>query len=470
MLEDLSDEFKDADLKDKRRNERLMTAAQTLGNAPDASISAASGGWAELNAIYRLFNSKAVKPEALLAPHRKKTIARCAQFPCISVSQDTTELDFTHLKSTTGLGPLNSLTRRGFHLHSLYVGSEQGLPLGLLSSEVMMRDDETFGNASKCKTLPIEEKESYRWLQGYRETQKLAEALPDCEVFSTSDREGDIHEVFNAWQDITQGPRAEWIIRAKENRVLNRVIEGEPDKLFTALASAPILGGIEFEINARQSTKKVKGSTIKTSRKARRVSQIIRAMKVTPRPPRRPGIKLKEVSFWAILAEEPKPPEGEEPVRWLLLTSKKVTTLKEAQRIINLYLRRWDIEVFHKVLKNGCNIEKMQLKTADGLINALMIYTVIAWRILYFTHLGRQCPELPCGSIFGEAEWKSACAVVKRDKAASEPSLSEFIGIIGKLGGHLGRKSDGPPGPQQVWQGLARVRDFAMAWKAYEDD
>jgi hypothetical protein len=216
MPEDLSDEFKDADLKD----ERLMSAAKALGKAPALSICAASGGWNELIAIYRLFNSEAVKPAALLAPHRKKTIARCAEFTCVSVSQDTTELDFTHLKSTTGLGPLNSLTRRGFQLHSLYVGSEQGLPLGLLSSEVMMRDDETFGNSDKSKKLPIEEKESFRWLQGYRETQKLAEVLPHCEVFSTSDREGDIHEVFNAWQDVTKGPRAEWIIRAKEKRAV----------------------------------------------------------------------------------------------------------------------------------------------------------------------------------------------------------------------------------------------------------
>jgi hypothetical protein len=48
-----------------------------------------------------------------------------------------------------------------------------------------------------------------------------------------------------------------------------------------------------------------------------------------------------------------------------------------------------------------------------------------------------------------------------------EPSLAEFIGIIGKLGGHLGRKSDGAPGPQSIWQGLARVRDFACAWHAF---
>jgi hypothetical protein len=178
---------------------------------------------------------------------------------------------------------------------------------------------------------------------------------------------------------------------------------------------------------------------------------------------------LSEVSFWAILAEDINTPAGEDPIRWLLLTSKQVTTLEEAHRIIQLYLRRWDIEVFHRVLKTGCRVESIQLKTGPALINAVMIYAVIAWRILYLTHLGRQCPDLPCGCVFEEAEWKSACAVVRRSKDAGEPTLSEFIAIVGKLGGHLGRKSDGAPGPQSIWQGLARVRDFACAWHAFHE-
>ena len=135
-------------------------------------------------------------------------------------------------------------------------------------------------------------------------------------------------------------------------------------------------------------------------------------MKITPRPPARKGGKLNEISFWAILAEETHPPAGEEPIRWLLLTSKEVTTLEEARRILNLYMRRWDIEVFHRVLKTGCRVERIQLKTAQAVIHAIMIYSVIAWRILYLTHLGRQCPDLPCGCVFEEAEWKSACAVL----------------------------------------------------------
>lgn len=418
-------------------------------------------------AAYRLLNCDDYSPNALIAPHQQATVQRCAGHACVVVSQDTTEFDFSHMKEIEGLGPLNEETRRGFFMHSLYAVSEQGLPLGLLDAAIMLRDDETFRSAATRKQRPIEKKESFRWVEGYLKTLELARRLPECEVFSISDREGDIFEVYQAWQEAGDGPRAEWIIRANQDRALVNVVDGDASKLFAALATASALGEIQFDVRARKGTKKVKGNRVATHRSARTVHQVVRTMKITPRPPGRKGGKLEEVTFSAILAEETDPPVGEEPIRWLLLTSKEVTTLEEARRILNLYMRRWDIEVFHRVLKTGCRVERIQLKTGQALIHAIMIYSVIAWRILYLTHLGRQCPDLPCGCVFEEAEWKSACAVVKRRKEAGEPSLSEFIGIVGKLGGHLGRKSDGVPGPQSIWQGLTRVRDFACAWHAF---
>lgn len=421
-------------------------------------------------AAYRLLNCDDFSPDALIAPHRQATAQRCAGYACVAVSQDTTEFDFSHMKEIEGLGPLNEETRRGFFMHSLYAVSEQGLPLGLLDAAIMLRDDETFRSAATRKQRPIEEKESFRWVEGYLKTLELARRLPECEVFSISDREGDIFEVYQAWQEAGDGPRAEWIIRANQDRALVNVVDGDASRLFAALATAPALGEIQFDVRARKGTKKVKGNRVATHRSARTVHQVIRAMKITPRPPERKGGKLEEVTFWAIVAEETDPPAGEEPIRWLLFTSKEVTTLEDARRILNLYMRRWDIEVFHRVLKTGCRVERIQLKTGQALIHAIMIYSVIAWRILYLTHLGRQCPDLPCSCMFEEAEWKSACAVVKRSKEAGEPSLSEFIGIVGKLGGHLGRKSDGAPGPQSIWQGLTRVRDFACAWHAFHGE
>lgn len=470
MPEDFSNEFADADLKDLRRSRRLGKLAAALAKSPAASISAASGGWAETMAAFRLLHCEDFAPGALIAPHARATVERCAGQACVVVSQDTTEFDFTRMKATQGLGPLNDEHRRGFFMHSQYAVSEQGLPLGLLDAAIVLRDDATFRSTATRKQRPIEDKESQRWLDGYQKALALARELPDCEVVSISDREGDIFELYQAWGLADGGPRAGWVIRANQDRALLGVVEGEPSKLFAALEAAAVLGGTEFEMRARKGTKKVKGSTVATFRSARTVRQVVRAMKITPRPPHRKGSKLKEVAFWAILAEETDPPAGEDPIRWLLLTSKEVTTLEEARRVLNLYLRRWDIEVFHRVLKTGCRVERIQLKTGQAVINALMIYAVIAWRILYLTHLGRRCPDLPCGCVFEEAEWKSACAVVKRKKDAGEPSLSEFIGIVGKLGGHLGRKSDGAPGPQSIWQGLTRVRDFACAWQAFHGE
>lgn len=470
MAEDFTDEFAGADLNDLRRSRRLAKVALALSKSPASSISAASGGWGETMAAYRLLNCGDFAPKALIAPHGRATAARCAGHPCVAVCQDTTEFDFTHMKATKGLGPLNDEHRRGFFMHSHYVVSEQGLPLGLLDVDINLRDDATFRSAASRKQRPTAEKESQRWVDGYGKALDLAGELPDCEVFSISDREGDVFEVYQAWLDADGGPRAEWIIRANQDRVLLNVADGDPAILFAGLRTAPVLGGIEFEIRARKGTKKVKGSTVETFRSARTAHQVVRAMKITPRPPHRKAMKLREVSFWAVLAEETNPPAGEDPICWLLLTSKEVATLEQARRILDLYMRRWDIEVFHRVLKTGCRVESIQLKTGRAVIHALMIYAVIAWRILYLTHLGRQCPDLPCGCVFEEAEWKSACAVVKRKKDAGEPPLSEFIGIIGKIGGHLGRKSDGAPGPQSIWQGLARVRDFACAWLAFHGE
>ncbi len=166
------------------------------------------------------------------------------------------------MQATAGLGPLNDEHRRGFFIHSHYVVSEQGLQLGLLGADIMLRDDATFRTAATRKQRPIKEKESQRWVDGYHKASELARELPDCEVFSISDHEGDIFEVFQAWQRAEGGPRAEWIIRANQDRALVNVVEGEPSILFAAVQAAPVLGEIEFEFRAWKGTKKVKHETL----------------------------------------------------------------------------------------------------------------------------------------------------------------------------------------------------------------
>ena len=144
MPEDFTDEFANADLNDVRRGRRLGKVVAALAQFPSASICAATGGWNETMAAYRLLNSKGFEPRVLMVPHQEAVARRCAGHACVVVSQDTTEFDFSHMKETTGLGPLNDEKRRGFYMHSLYAVSEQGLPLGLLDAAIMLRDDDTF--------------------------------------------------------------------------------------------------------------------------------------------------------------------------------------------------------------------------------------------------------------------------------------------------------------------------------------
>jgi hypothetical protein len=476
LSDDIADEFAAVDLGDVRREKRLCRVAGRLFAAPQASIAGACGGWEETQAAYRLLHGGKVTPAAILAPHQGLVLARAREQATVLVVQDTSEIDFTSMKTMEGRGPLNDEGRRGFFLHSLYVLSASGLPLGILEAKLWARADESFRQTQTRKQKPIEEKESYRWVEGYQRTQDLAQELPQCEVISVSDREGDIYEVFAAWAQAGEagGPRAHWIIRGQQNRALEAMESEAPERLLSALGRAPELGTIEFEVKARQGRKKRAGTSVAVKRSARVVRQRLRALCITPRVPFRRGQKMAPVSFWAVLAEEIDPPAGEEPLCWLLLTSLEVTTPETAQRVVALYLRRWDIEVFHRVLKTGCRVEQIQLKEEQAVRNCLMLYLIIAWRLLYLLHLGRQCPQLPCGVVFAEAEWKAACMVAaakkftgyKKGPPWQEPKLGEFLALVARFGGHLGRRSDKPPGAQALWQGLARVRDFAFVWQA----
>jgi hypothetical protein len=470
----LSRELDGADLGDRRLDRRLVRVAERMAAFPSASLCAACGGWDEAVAAYRLLGSEEVTPAKILAPHREALLARAAQAPCVALIQDTTELDFSRMKHMEGCGPLSHEERRGLLLHTSYAVSETGLPPGVWSAEFLARKDTDFRGTAARKKLPVEEKESRRWVEGYAEAVALARRLPQCEVFSLSDREGDIYEVYAAAAAASaEGkPAAQWIIRACQDRALEKSAPKDPERLFAALAEAPLLGEINFEVPASLRRVRVAGKRAWQMRSARKVCQEIRARPVQLRPPWRKKGRPPVVTVWAVWAAEKNPPPDEEPVSWMLLTGTAVPDFAAAQRLVALYRRRWDIEVFHRTLKTGCRVESLQLKGAQAVRNAVTIYLITAWRILYLTHIGRLHPKLPCSVVFAAEEWLAACAVARGKAMAAprapprEPALGEFIIMVARLGGYLGRKHDGPPGAQTLWQGLARLRDFVCTWRA----
>ncbi|MGC9458136.1 MAG: IS4 family transposase, partial [Halothiobacillaceae bacterium] len=421
---------------------------EKLGEKPTLSIPAACGGWDETRAAYRLFDHPEVSAERVLAPHIACTEQRLREHPRVLCIQDTTELDYTTKKGIAGLGPLNYETRRGLYLHPTLAVTPERVPLGLLDLHSWAREPGSLGQ-NKDPDRPLEEKESVRWVDGFAHINELAEQLTDTRLTYIADREGDLYDLFVEAPCPEQG--ADWLVRVNhQDRLL-----GDGRTLRAVIDAAPVLTEISFERPAAN------------GRKARTVHQQLKAVRVTLKPPARPDRTLAPVTVTVLLATEANPPADEDPLDWLLLTNLPVETAEQAIEKLAWYLCRWQIEVYFKVLKSGCRIEQLQLEKRERLEPALAFYMIIAWRVLFLTMLGRECPNMPCDTVFANEEWRAVYLVTQRKPPPEQPpSLDTMVRLVATLGGFLNRKADGPPGPKTLWIGLQRVPDFVLALDA----
>ena len=165
------------------------------------------------------------------------------------------------------------------------------------------------------------------------------------------------------------------------------------------------------------------------------------------------------IRAWAVYVREQSQPAIDNPIGWMLVTTVEITTFQHAQQRVQWYAKRWGIEVYHRTLKSGCRIQDRQLGSADGLAACLGVDMVVAWRVYHLAMLGRQTPDLPCTVFFADEEWKALwCYVYKTPVPPPEPpTLDRAMSMVGQIGGHLGRKSDGAPGTQTLWRGLQRL-------------
>ena len=444
----LAAELAGISLGDKRLNRRARRLLDKLGDKPTVSIPAACGGWGETRAAYRLFDHAEVTAERVLAPHIACTEARLCEQPRVLCIQDTTELDYTTKKGIAGLGPLNYESRWGLYLHPTLAVTPDRVPLGLLDLYSWAREPGRLGE-DKDPNRPLEDKESVRWVDGFARVNALAERLSETRLTYIADREGDIYDLFVEAPCPDQG--ADWLVRVQHSERL--LSDGR--KLRAALEAAPVLTEIRFDRPAAK------------GRKARTVHQQLKVVRVTLKAPARPDRTLVDVTVTALLATEPNPPAGEDALEWVLVTNLPVETPEQASEKLLWYLCRWQVEIYFKVLKSGCRIEELQLETRERLEPALAFYMIIAWRVLYLTMLGRECPEMPCDTVFADEEWKAAYLVTQRKPPPEQPpSLDTMVRMVASLGGFLNRKSDGFPGPKTLWIGLQRIPDFVLALDA----
>jgi hypothetical protein len=459
-------EFAGVDFGDTRLDDRLRMVVEARFANPGASIPGAFSSRAETEAAYRLYANPSVSPELILESHLKATGARAQERDLILVVQDTTEIDLTRPKERVG-GPLDGANRRGMLAHGLIAFTPEGLPLGLVDASIWKRPEPRPQRRKRAELAArlFEEKESYRWLAGYEQTCAFKEELPpETRVVALSDSEGDIYECMVAAQNRrTARPAsgANFIIRACQNRS----IANESELLFQAVASTPALGTYSLDVRARSRTT-YDDRKRKQARKARVAKMTIRAAEVQLAPPSKKE-KLPHVAINAVLISEDKPPDGEVPITWLLLTDLPIATAAEIEAIIRFYLCRWNVEVYFRALKGGCHVEDLQLESDQGLMNCIAVYMIVAWRLLYLTMLGRACPDLPCEVAFDRAEWQAAFAVThRRALPAKPPTMKEMLQMVAALGGFTGRGKNAAPGVKSIWIGVQRLKDIACGWEA----
>jgi hypothetical protein len=68
-------------------------------------------------------------------------------------------------------------------------------------------------------------------------------------------------------------------------------------------------------------------------------------------------------------------------LEWLLLCSLPTVTWEELNERRTWYGRRWLIEVFHDIEKNGCSEEDRRFETAEALEACLALLRVVAVRV-----------------------------------------------------------------------------------------
>ena len=462
-------EFGDAQLGDRRLSERLVQGARTLATMPGQAFSGvARGDWAAVKGYYRLIDQpddSQVSAQAILAPHRARTVQRMKAHQTVLCIQDGTDLNYTGLAQCEGLGVMgaNQTGARGLglHLHSTLVVSTEGVPIGVLNAQFTAPVAKSEQDKRASHEIPIEEKKNFAWIAGLRECVSLHKELPHTRQVCVMDRESDFFELFDEQRNTG---KVELLVRAKHDRVM-------PGKthLFDAVRKSAVQGALQVVV-PRQSERPKKSKQKARSASEQRTAEVqLRYLQVELPAPASQKEKAP-ITVWVVHILEPSAPEDAKPLEWFLLSTCAINSVAQAQDCLSWYCLRWRIEDWHRVLKSGCRIEDLAHHSAERLERAIAINLVIAWRIMLMTLLGRACPELPAKVLLSDIEVTVLSAFAKQNRIKPPANLGDAVRLVARLGGYLGRKKDPPPGHQIMWQGYAVLQMMCLGFSLRPPD
>jgi hypothetical protein len=443
------EEMKGAKVWDPRCRRSLATICGKLTDHPQESFSKACGSAAR-QAGHRIFEHPETTVDGLLAGHAAQTAARAQEYPLVLAAQDTTEFDFSGHKAAADLGPLGRGLTRGLLGHSVLAVTPDGLPLGVLHMQLWARDPAKPGQRHERRKKNTAEKESQKWLDGLA---GMEAALPEEQpVLLIADREADVF----AYLAAPRRANTQLLVRACRARTV--IVERPAEaggalraSLLVVAVSAPVVGEMRVCVPR------------KPGQKEREATLEVRLTQAEVQPPRhrKAGEPNTPQRVSIVCATELHPPAGVKAIQWILIITQAVTTAAEACQTVEYYARRWVIERWHFTLKSGCQVEKLQFDDSTSLKHGLALYGVVAWRLLWMTHLARTEPALPATTVVSELERHVLEGAVRRHVA----TVRDAVRAIAKLGGFAGSPSMGEPGVKSLWLGWRQLEAMVEGYR-----
>jgi hypothetical protein len=444
-------------LGDKRLCNRLRRLLHQLEGAMGAPLPLACHDWANTKAAYRFLSSERFGEDAILEGHFRATASRFAATDgLVLVVQDTTEFSFRWAKPETigaiGRVPIGrdrngnprTYTQCGLLMHASLVVTTEGLPLGLAAVQFWTRKEFKGTNALKRHVnptrVPIEEKESVRWLSSLAQSGALLGDPARCVYLG--DRENDIYEFFCAAREAG----THFLVRT----CVDRLAGDGRRTVARVMARVPVAGQHRIEVTAEDGS--VSEAVLK-----------LRYKRVHILPPVGKQKRYPALDLTVIHAREARKPRGRDRVDWELVTDLPVTSPETALEKLHWYAQRWKVELFHKILKSGCRVEAARLRTAERLTKLIAVFCILSWRIFWTTMINRIAPSASPRSALTEAEITVIDRAVRdRPTIPVEKTLAHYLTKIACLGGYLARARDPPPGNTVMWRGWSRLMDIML--------
>jgi hypothetical protein len=443
---------------DERLAKRFRKLLGLIGSTLGGSIPLVCQDWANTKAAYRFFSNDRVSEEEILTGHFQSTRDRiAANGDRLLVLHDTTEFTFQREKThAIGLtyrinsgrdkaGRLRSHTVCGILMHSSLAVTMEGIPLGLAAVKFWTRKKFKGTAALKKKInptrVPIEKKESIRWLENMKQATELLAEPGRC--VHIGDRESDIFELFCTAHELG----THFLVRTCVDRLAgdgDHTIADEMDEIEAA-------GLLRVEVRDNNGDPADALLEIKYRR--------IRVLPPIGKQKRYPTLTLT-----VIHAEERGTPRNRKRIEWKLITDLPVRSRREAIEKLEWYAMRWKIEVFHKILKSGCKAEESKLRTAERLVNLISVFCILSWRVFWMTMINRSAPDAPPGIALTATEMELLDRLVNdRGKTfLHQKTIGTYLTKIARLGGYLARATDPPPGNMVMWRGLSRLTDIEL--------